>query len=223
MEETGKKTRRSSKARTLVRGEPVVRSVMEATLEELGRVGYGALRIEDVASRAKVNKTTVYRRWPTKEDLVRAALLSATGITEFRAPNTGSLRGDMIAMAQTIVERTCSTEGQGLMRLMFSEGPGSELMTIAMSMRESFEETPRAILQAAKERGELSPEIDARLLFKVLGATLHRQLLVDRKSVDDAMIGRLVDLLLVGALAPHARGGHMKGGSAIPSSAEAVK
>src|SRR5262245_2839968 len=79
----------------LVRGEPVVRGILGAALTELARTGYGALRIEDVAARAGVNKTTVYRRWSTKEDLVRAALLSITN-DRFTPPNTGSLRTDLL-------------------------------------------------------------------------------------------------------------------------------
>ena len=58
------------------RGEPVIRRALAATLRELARVGYAALRFEEVAGRAGVNKTTVYRRWPDKQALVRAALLS---------------------------------------------------------------------------------------------------------------------------------------------------
>src|SRR4051794_31864923 len=88
-------TRPNDKRRPLVRGEPVVRGVLGAALEELGRRGYGALKIDDVAMRAGVNKTTVYRRWPTKEDLVRAALLSITA-DRFVIPDTGSLRSDLL-------------------------------------------------------------------------------------------------------------------------------
>ena len=55
------------------RGAPVVHAVLEATLDELGLVGYGALSVEQVATRAGVNKTTVYRRWPTKAALVERA------------------------------------------------------------------------------------------------------------------------------------------------------
>ena len=74
MQATAKRTakRGAAKKRALVRGEPVVRGILAAALEELASAGYRALRIEDVATRAGVNKTTVYRRWPTKEDLVRA-------------------------------------------------------------------------------------------------------------------------------------------------------
>ncbi len=193
----------------MVRGEPVVRGVLAAAIEELGRTGYGALRIEDVAARAGVNKTTVYRRWPTKEDLVRAALLSITA-DKFVVPNTGSLRGDLLAIAHRMVETTRSLGGQGLLRLMIAEGPGSELVAIAKSLRKTHEAVPRSVIEAAQARGELPPDADAMLLFDVLVAALNRRLFLDRQDVDDAYLGRLVDLLLLGALG-------RDGGSPSPS------
>ena len=60
--------RRTVGARTGGRSERVVRDVLRAAIEELSTNGYSALRVEDVAARAGVNKTTVYRRWPTKAD-----------------------------------------------------------------------------------------------------------------------------------------------------------
>ena len=90
--------RREKPPRSAPRGAPVVRAVMRATFEELAEVGYGALSIDDVARRAGVNKTTVYRRWPTKEDLVTTALL-ALPEEYFAMPNTGTIRGDLCEIA----------------------------------------------------------------------------------------------------------------------------
>ena len=59
-----------------------------ATLEELALVGYGALRVEDVAARAAVNKTTVYRRWPEKVALVRDAF-ACMAAAKFCSPGDG--------------------------------------------------------------------------------------------------------------------------------------
>ena len=56
------------------RSARVVSTVLRTTLEVLGEHGYAGLRIEDVAAQAGVNKTTIYRRWPTRADLVIAAL-----------------------------------------------------------------------------------------------------------------------------------------------------
>ena len=208
--------RKSSERSPLVRGAPVVRCVLEAALAELARAGYGALRIEDVAARAGVNKTTVYRRYPTKEDLVRAAILSMHGGDHFTPPNTGSLRTDLLEIARRMTAMACSAEGQGLARMMFIEGPDSELMAIARSVRESKEALPRSVLEAAAARGELAPGIDAMLLFHVMISAVRSKLLMDRERVDDGFLTRLVDLLLLGALAPGERAAAARAPTAAP-------
>ncbi len=194
------KAETKERSETLVRGEPVVQRVLGAALEELARVGYGALRIEDVASRAEVNKTTVYRRWPTKADLVQAALLSIAK-DRMKAPETGSLRTDLLEIARHKVATFSTCEGQCLMRMLLTEGPSSELVTIARSLRKAYEAVPRSVVEAAQARGELQPGVDPVLLFDVLIAALHRQLVMEREAVDDAFLRRLVDMLLLGVLA----------------------
>ena len=87
--------RRTVGARTGGRSERVVRDVLRATIDELARSGYAALRVDDVAARAGVNKTTVYRRWPTKTDLVAAAIRASAGQHE-PVPDTGSARRDLV-------------------------------------------------------------------------------------------------------------------------------
>jgi AcrR family transcriptional regulator len=200
-----RKEKRSTRRRALVRGEPIVRNILSATLKELGRRGYGALRIDDVAHRAGVNKTTVYRRWPTREDLVRAALLSIAA-DRFVVPNTGELRSDLMAIARATVEMALSIEDQSLMRVFLAEGPDSELFSLARSLRKAQEMVPRYVIEAAKRRHELADNIDATLLFDVLSAALHKRLFTDREEVNEAFISQLVDLLLLGALAPEQRG-----------------
>jgi len=190
--------------RALVRGEPVVRGVLEAAMEELARVGYRALRVEDVAARAGVNKTTVYRRWPTKEELVRAALEASTS-HRLVAPNTGSLRGDLLEVGRAIVEMFRSAEGQGLFRISLAEGPDSELMVIARSLRKAHEAVPRSVIEAAQARGEFAPYIDPMLLPNTFVAAIHHRLFADREEVDDDFLNCLLDLLLLGALTPLGR------------------
>jgi AcrR family transcriptional regulator len=186
----------------LVRGEPVVRQIMTAVLEELGGVGYAALRVEDVALRAEVNKTTVYRRWPTKESLVRAALSSIAashGMTKL--PDTGSVRGDLVASARRFAGFVSSPIGQSLIRMMVAEPPHSELMAIAHSMRDAHEQGPNAILARARDRGELRPGVDPRLVADILMATWER--FVSRPGgIDLELLERIFDVVLDGALAP---------------------
>ncbi len=203
MAERRKATRTGGKT-PLMRGEPVVRGILDAALEELARTGYGALRVDDVAARAGVNKTTVYRRWPTKEDLVRAAILSMTSDT-ISAPGTGSLRGDLLEVARRFVALMGSCQVQGLMRLVLAEGPDSELMAIAKSLKKVHESVPRSVVEAAQARGELAPGVDAVLLFDVLIGAIHKKMHMDREPAPDDYLGRVVDLILHGAQAHEER------------------
>ena len=131
------------RGRPQARGSPVVARVLRATIEVLARIGYGALSIEDVANRARVNKTTVYRRWATKAELVRAALRSM-GDERVCEVSTGSLRGDLLAVGRSIILFAESSEGRSILRMLLAERMEPELAEIAASLRSEREANPRA-------------------------------------------------------------------------------
>src|SRR6187455_1103921 len=91
--------RKLARPRTGGRSARVVSEVLSATLEAFAEQGYAGLSVEAVALRAGVNKTTIYRRWPTKADLVGAALVSLRD-DDPEPPNTGSLRDDLLQVLQ---------------------------------------------------------------------------------------------------------------------------
>jgi AcrR family transcriptional regulator len=184
----------------LVRGEAVVARTLSATLRELARTGYGALRIEEVAVRAHVNKTTVYRRWPTKEALVRAALLSLTqGHQKMPVPDTGSVREDLMIVVRRVITLTNSAEGRATMRMFAAESPHSELSRIAESARRTHDAIPLGILRRARLRGELRADVEPTFLFEVLRSACA-QTILHTGEIKDRFVRQLVDLLLFGAL-----------------------
>jgi AcrR family transcriptional regulator len=190
--------------RALVRGEPIVHGVLCAALEELARMGYRALRIEDVALRAGVNKTTIYRRWPTKIELVRAALASDARC-KIVLPQTGSLRSDLLAIGRTFVGLASSPEGQSVIRMLVAEGCDAEVAGLEKSLRTTFEAVPRAIVASAEARGELPPGVDHLLIFEAFVGAIHHRIFMMKETVSEAFLGRLVDVILLGALLPSAR------------------
>jgi AcrR family transcriptional regulator len=200
----GAKKTTKRRPRALVRGEPVVHGVLHAAMQELARVGYEALRIDDVAVLAKVNKTTIYRRWPTKADLISCALRSDT-VEEMAPPATGSLRGDLLAIAGRMVSAMCAPEKMAIVRVIIAEGPDSELWTIARRLHEGFQAVRDAVIDAAVLRGELSPGTDGVLLLEAFVASVRQKLFFMRETADQAYLERLVDLLLRGALSPAGR------------------
>jgi AcrR family transcriptional regulator len=191
--------------RVLVRGEAIVSGVLSAVIEELARVGYGALRVEDVAARAQVNKTTIYRRWPTKSELVRAALgcKKSAAFGGFEA--TGSLRGDLLALARGFVEAAGQPEGLSVMRMLVAEGADPEVADLHKAMREDHETLPNAVIADAIARGELAADADHRVMMVAFFGAIFHMVLVMSEPVTEPIIERLVDVLLLGALRPAAR------------------
>jgi len=184
------------------RSARVVQSVLSTTLEELGNHGYGGLRIEEIARRAGVNKTTIYRRWPNRTALVEAALRSLSEATE--APDTGTLRGDLIAEYQRTLEWLLSPLGKGLARMMQVEwANGSDVAEIIESLRRRATARRLSILERGVSRGELPVGADLDLLVQVLhGAVFPSAIDRYKADVDTRVeLERRVDLVLAGARA----------------------
>ncbi|MEO7330526.1 MAG: TetR/AcrR family transcriptional regulator [Minicystis sp.] len=190
--------RRPKQRPAVVRGEAVVQGVLQATIEELAHAGYGALRVEDVATRAGVNKTTIYRRWPLKSDLVQAALFSFAQDVA-KQPDTGSLRGDLMELGRGMAGAACTAHGQGMFRVLMAERH-PDLMAIERSLRKTFEVVPLSVVQAAVNRGELRPGLDPRVLLETFIGALHHRVFMKQETADDPFITRVVDLVLHGAL-----------------------
>ena len=94
-------------------------AVLSATLAELAERGYEGLSFEAVAARAGVHKTTVYRRWPERPTLVLDALLELSERT-VPLPDSGSLRGDLIALAKAIAANLSSPEVAAVLRALIA-------------------------------------------------------------------------------------------------------
>lgn len=191
------------------RGPAVIRAVLEATLDELARVGYVALTFEDVATRAGVNKTTVYRRWATKPDLVRAALTAAAEAAPVLV-ETGDLRTDLRAIARRARDVLSSSRGIGLLRMVLGGGLCPELEALATALRRQVEAPARQLLERAAARGELSPAADPAQLVEAVAGWLLHVLLRERSAVDDARLERFVDVLLDGAASPATHRGGLR-------------
>jgi AcrR family transcriptional regulator len=192
---------KSTKKQRLVRGEPVIRRIMRATLRELARSGYAALRIENVADRARVNKTTIYRRWPTKEALLRATLLSLADRHEsIPLPDTGSLQSDLGLLVRRTLRFANSAETRVIARLFATESSTSELGRIAESVRTSRDAAVLNVLRRANERGELRAGVDPSFVFQIMRSA-SIQMLLHSGQLEESFVEQLLDLLLVGALA----------------------
>ena len=192
--------RRARSSRSAPRGAPVVRAVIRATFEELAEVGFAALSIDDVARRAGVNKTTVYRRWPTKKDLVTTAFLALPD-EYFVMPDTGTIRGDLNEIASRTARIFQAAPGRAMMRILFFEGKIKQLAHVEAHFAAKREATGMpAILNRAIARGELPLGLDQRMLSDILLGTIVCKALADKKSLGKPFVAKLVDVVLEGLL-----------------------
>src|ERR1700691_6598616 len=91
-------TEQAGRTRQRRRGEELEAALLEAAWAELVEVGFAKLTMESVAARAKTGVAVLYRRWPHKDGLVLGAIQHYGATHPVQIPDTGSLRGDMIAM-----------------------------------------------------------------------------------------------------------------------------
>jgi AcrR family transcriptional regulator len=196
--------RRTGQLRLGGRSERVVRDVTRATAAELARVGYAELRVEDVAAQAGVNKTTVYRRWPTKADLVCSALRAITEPSG-DLPDLGTAQLDLLALLREKVERTSTCEGQSIHRVIALEMDHPEVASIARTLRKEFRAPFFIVIERAIMRGELPEGSDPDLIVEMIQGPVFNKLLRRQEPIDDAFLVAVVHMVVLGA----------KGGGAV--------
>jgi AcrR family transcriptional regulator len=154
------------------RSERVVQQVLEATVAELAESGYRAFRMDAVSVAAEVNKTTIYRRWPGKKQLVAAAVdWMRRFVHDVPLPDTGSLERDLVEAFRhrgTFAERV---EGQAWARLLAEKHDPEVSAVIGDAVKERSGEW-YAMVTRAVARGELPDGTDPRLLLGMLGAVV---------------------------------------------------
>jgi AcrR family transcriptional regulator len=181
------------------RGEHDRRTVLAAAFEELATNGLDGATVAGVAKRSGVHETTVYRRWVTRENLFVAALLDRSA-DAIPAPDTGSTRGDFLAIVRGVIAYMRSPVGGAVLR-----GAMLRVDDAYADAREAFwarrQEALSPVVTRGIERGELRADSDARLLLDLLVAPIHGRLLFTGGPIDDDFAERLVDVVLHGAAA----------------------
>jgi AcrR family transcriptional regulator len=177
--------------------DTLVRAILAATLDQLGRRGYAALSIDEVAGAADVNKTTVYRRWPTKGELVIAAVVACREDQPRFVP-TGRLRDDLLALLRAKA-RSVSTPRQCAISAALSTLDPSVSAALVQELRRRRYTMPRDVVEAAVARGELPADTDTEFLTQLMLAPILYRTLVLRETVPDAIIVQTVDTVLAGA------------------------
>lgn len=189
-------------ARPLGRGPKVRKAVLAATIAELAAAGYGGLTVDNVARRAGVHKTTVYRRWPDRERLIIDALSDHVA-QEIPIPDTGNIETDLREMARGLVRWLQSESGRAVIATMLS-ADAARLPDIAEIKHRFYDDRFRRatpVIERAIARDELPPDTNPSLVVKALAAPIYMRLLVTAEPVDDDAADQAARVALAAARA----------------------
>ena len=180
------------------RGEPIEASLLARTIEEVAEHGLDGASVDRIAQAAEVNKTTIYRRFGTREGLIASALERVVVEVSAKLFDAGSLRKDLELVARHVASMLRSPMGQSLARAAFSESAGNEVAALAAREISKPRATALAMVERARSRGEWRTEVSPEVVLAALvGALLHRALL-ERAPLTAAFIRQVVDLVVRG-------------------------
>jgi AcrR family transcriptional regulator len=186
----------------MVRGEARERAILAAVIELLGEQGYDAMTMDAIAARAHASKTTIYKRWPGKPELVRAAVDSyVAGRVPIEA-DTGSLRGDLMAVMRAMRAHLTEEFLAMMSGLLHAMQKDPELAGALRSHLASDNAVARPIITRAVDRGELPAGRDlelAGLVHEVLEAHLFRRMAIGG-ALDEEFTRHVVDDLVIPVL-----------------------
>ena len=173
--------------------------VLQAAAELLTDVGYDKMSVEDVATRAGVHKTTVYRRWPTKAALTAdaTALHSADAVP---IPDTGTVVGDLKLLVREVVANIGTEGGARRSRSIAAAAATSDELATAMhGFWENRLALSAEVVERAIKRGELPESTDANLIIETVIGPLWIRLLLTGEPITEELADQVVELVTAGA------------------------
>ena len=179
------------------RSARVREAVLDATVAAVIEHGPVALTVADVARRAGVHETSIYRRWGTRERLVVEALLQ-TSEQQLPIPDTGSLRADLSAFAESLRVYLETPIGRAGMGALATATNDPAILSARDDFWERRYEIARVMIDRAVARGELPAGTDPRLALEALIGPLHFRALVRREPIDSDLPDRLATLVATG-------------------------
>jgi AcrR family transcriptional regulator len=178
------------------RGKVLETAIFEIVLRELAETGYVNFSIERVAARAATSKPVIYRRWPTLARLVYAALRASRPVLSSEAPDTGTVRGDLMAILHRISEMVDELSPEiifGLIAELLHENDSS----LFAEVHERNAKIMNEILTRGVGRGEIAAEKLTPRLATLPFDLVRYQLMVLRQPLSAQDIEEIIDRIFL--------------------------
>ncbi len=174
--------------------------LLEVTLQVLSETGYDKFTVDEVVARAHASKTTVYRRWPSKAELVCAAFAHRIRGQHRLPPDSGTLRGDLLALAEMIAQ-DAEEYGRTVAGILAASERNPRLREVLVGdLRRDRKEQVQGVLRRAVARGEISPEVISDDIWDLLPAYITFRVLQHQQPVPLETRRALVDEVLLPSL-----------------------
>ena len=197
-------TEQAQRTRQRRRGEELEGALLEAAWQELVRAGFAKLTMESVAARAKTGVAVLYRRWPNKDDLAVAAIRHYGTTHPVDTPDTGSLRGDMIALLTS--SSNAAVSYVAIVSATFSGLLASSGHTPAQAREKIMADRPRQSAQVfvrAHERGEIDLDRIPPAILAMPTDLLRHDMLMTYQPIPPERVLAIVDDLFMPLVAAH--------------------
>ena len=177
--------------------------ILDAAIAVLAEIGYDRMTMDMVALRARAGKATMYRRWPSKAELVLEAIAHMKGnqVDHDDLPTTGNLRDDLLALfkPQSFEDEQLKMRAMaGLSSMLSQHREFAEAANAAIV--EPWAAVNRLLISRAIERGEVAAVVDVDTLAQVIPSMSAYRTLILRKPLDRAFLTSMIDAVLLPAL-----------------------
>ena len=175
-------------------------AICQAVYELLGKVGYDRMTMDAIANQARASKATIYRMWVDKPELVADSLKCHFGETA-EVPDTGSLRGDLMALLGVACEATNSDIGEVIAGVMTAASHDARLAeTLSQTLFADKQKVHAEMVRRAVARGEIHPDTDPALLHEVMHSMITGRKLWNLGPLDEEFARHTVDDVLIPVL-----------------------
>jgi len=177
--------------------------ILDAALDVLAETGYDGMTIDMVATRAKAGKATLYRRWPSKSELVidAVACMKSHLLDPASLPDTGTLRGDLVAMVKPPTIEDAERKLKVMTGLVSMVARNPELAeAVQTALIEPRAAVNRTLFQRAIDRGEIPSDADIETLSMISPAMVSYRTLMLQKATDRAFLLSIIDKVILPAV-----------------------